>query len=274
MASPFLPRRKQTNAERVLEDAAANYSRIQQLLALGRTDVSEADLTSARETAGLALAQVEAEARGGTPEPTSGPHGIPLPAIVAVATGEKRVHPKMWVVESRRFIGRAFEMYRWVQGAEREAKKRGPGDVSFPYRCRVIKVLGEMMREGKSRAEMTYILVGAMAGMSRETARKVIRWLEDICYLDTWNRTDRRDEDNLVLRVANGYFPITPEEDAMQAKAASPGSAEAIVAGDGVSVEAVWMGRLARQIARATRWFKLAGRPLGLNLNPLRPAPA
>lgn len=230
----------------------------------------------------LAILQVEAWARGATVEPTSGMASVgalfarAVPAAAAVVGAFKRALPKLWAVESKRFDPkRSFDLKRW-----RGAFRHWADTICQPRPTLGLALVEELYRlaeTGKGHAVETMERLGEVVRCSDETVRKFIRQAENAGFLDGWNRTARRTGGklkNFVLREANVYVPLMPEDDLADARAAAPGSAEATLPNDqGVSIEQRWLGRISRQIKRGERYFVgLFGRSLGLNLTPLRPA--
>jgi hypothetical protein len=196
-----------------------------------------------------------------------------------VARAFRRTLPKIWASESDRFDPRrrTFDLDLWRKGWLRAAREGLGNRVTYPFAAAVIEVLYDLARTGKGYAVETMERIGEVAGCCADTVRKVVRDGETDGFLDSYNRTERPTKGKLkgmVIRGANQYIPIMPADDLADARAAAPDSAEAILPSETVSPEQAWLGRVARQIKRGERLFRLAGRRLGLNLTPLRSAPA
>lgn len=228
--------------------------------------------------------------REGLTDPDSGAPargiGDVLPKLAKIAAGPfRRERPKLWAIEARRCTVKTFSYFDWLSAAERAAKRAAETPdgctVTVPFRLSIIRVFADAFREWKGCIKPEGTGVGthkwfaARAGTNRETVRQLIIWLESIGLIDVWNRTDRPTEGRLkglVVRIANLYLPLLPNDDRAPAPATA---APEPVAGPGPATLAqacmAHAAHVARQIDRGTRVFRLFGRKLGLNLSPLRP---
>lgn len=227
----------------------------------------------------LAIATLDGWARTAAAEPTSGMASVAsfIPKAAGIAIGAfKRALPKLWAIESDRFDPRRkFDLEAWRLAFRRSRENRVPAAI---YGKAVVEVLYDHAQTGTGLAVVTMARIAEVANCCIDTVRKVIRQGEADGFIDSWNRTERPTKGPLkgfVIRAANAYVPIMPEHDYADAVAAAEGSAEAVLPDDGtVSRAQAWLGRVARQIKRGEQLFRLAGRKLGLNLTPLRTAPA
>lgn len=284
-----------SKAQTYLQDALARLSQVRQLRGLGDPRGGDSQVKAALDDLQLAQAMLDAEQKVVTPQPTSSLASIgallpPAAVLVGVQLGAqatRRVLPKLWASETRRFDPRRpIDLKAWWKGFLSWAGGNRPrGSVSYHYARPIIDALYELAsggpeQGGKGSACETMDRIAEVARCCIETFRKFIRAAEAAGWVDSYNRTERPTKGRLkgqVIRAANVYIVLMPEEDLAAARAAQPGTAEAIMPDDEtVPFAQRWLGRLARQLKRGEQMFRgLAGRTLGLNLTPLRnPAPS
>jgi len=187
-----------------------------------------------------------------------------LPRAAQLAAGAAMpaiTNPKIWQADARRFRrGERFARGPWQAACRAAVKARALGDVLAPTILRACEVLAWQDAGQQGRTQITFKFLAELTGCCVETARKVIRWLEDRGLIDTFNTLDR--VGGQIQRTANLYvlaFPDAPPAD-------PPAEAAPVDP----------IGRITARLARWASAFGLTPRAWGYNATPLRgrPAPA
>jgi hypothetical protein len=183
---------------------------------------------------------------------------LPAAARIAMAGGSKRVcNPKIWETDTKRFRGPKFDTSPWLAACRFASGHRVRGDVLKSTIDRVCQALafGDPTSDGRAKRRMTHAFIAGFVGCEIDTVRKVVRLLERVGLIDTFNvlrRTIRG-----VFRAANMYLLRMPDAPAVAEPTEAP---------------AAELGMLARMTARLERWapsFDLKVRAWGLNATPV-----
>jgi hypothetical protein len=253
---------RKTSAELLQEQIAASRQAARERLKAAQ--VSDAELRDLTEQARMRAGPAETDA-------VSAAIALPAAARLALAGGgsARVLNPKIWAEDVKRFVGRKLPTRAWLSRARQMAAKRQRGDVLRPTLVRACEVLAWGAQDGK--IELTFDSLANLVGCCRETARKVIRWLEDVELIDTFNVLVRTT--GKLVRGANLYLPRLSAADEAAGDVASddgePGAAAGLT--DPTAAAAV-LGPVARLTARLARWaprFELVERAWGLNATPL-----
>jgi hypothetical protein len=207
----------------------------------------------------LARAQVEAWARAERNEGSAANMAsvaAMLPAAARVAVGAKRgvINPKIWAEDVRRWRPGKFVSNVWRSAARLVARARAKGDVLQTTIWGVCDLLERESRKARGKAEITLARIADLTGCCLETARKVVRYLENAELIDTFNVLSRKD--GKVLRDANMYLLRMPAD--------GPAIAPDILQ----SPQGVF-ARLNETLSRWAANFNLIQRDWGLNATPL-----
>lgn len=285
MASPFdhrIPARPPHpgTAERILDEAEANASRIRQMLAFGRTDVSEADLAEAESTVELARRSLSAQAGAAIPTPTSGMASLasmlPVAARTAASGDGSVFNPKIWDEDLKHWRGRKFSISHWLGVCRAVVRKwRDKGDVERVRLMAVCQVLERDSRKAEDgKASLTLERIAELTDGCIDTARKCIRWLEKAGLVDTFNVLTRGPSGKLV-RAANLYLLTTPDDAPAPEMGAEDGQSAPPAA---TQAPASVMARFARAEKVLRKWVGffpgLVIRQFGYNTTPERPRKA
>jgi hypothetical protein len=177
------------------------------------------DRTGASAAAALAASQARPEARAPTSRQVM--DALPAPALEA-ATGRVR-HPKVWAGDLRG-LGPPPDLRTWETDVASRARARVLGDPLASMIRAVAAAIAGHVRWRKGFARVTFGSLAFAADCCRETARKVVRWLERRDMLDTVNVTTR-DGDGLIVRDANLYRPVAVENGVAEAPCRPPRAA-------------------------------------------------